>query len=317
MGDTTEIKTSGFKWRVGQVALFLRDHWILTAAIALAAIALATLPRLALDANGKLLDWAVPLLTGLGIAAALAAVADKLADHHSKQLDKIQLLGQQELGHLALAPMISLLDTVHDGAFVGGKARQELLTTLRTTLATAAAAIPAADDIRATYYPLTRDAKNWRVLKDPKSRGRMDEASSTFLESQDPDHPIWKILDARDTDCEIVSAPDPDRGVNWKTKPYQTFISVPVKVGNIQFGLLSVNAPNVGDLTELDRVAMIALARIMGAVLALNTGPTKLRHERDGQRVDTEEDALGADVDSGYSEDSKDQSDEVTEGAGV
>ena len=290
MVDETKPKTSGFWWMLGRLSLWLRDKWILTVAIALAAVALAFLPRYAVDANGKMLGWALVVVTVLGIAAAVAAALDKVADKHSKTLDKLEALGEQTAGGRALSAIVVLMEEIHDSAFVSNAMRKDRWKTLRASLAAAAAAVPTAENVRATYYPLTKDADGWRELKDPKSRGRgvrQDQADSEFFEVQDPAHPIWKIMDGRDTACEIFSEPDKDCGVAWAEKPYKTFISVPVKADKVQFGLLSVNAPVVGDLTELDRLSLIALARTMAAILALESGPTDLRAELDslGQKT--------------------------------
>jgi hypothetical protein len=296
VANENKLKRSGFLWTLGRVSLWLRDKWVLTGCIALAAAALALLPRYAVDAQGKMLDWALLIVTALGIAAAMAAALDKFADKHSKKLDALEAIGEQTAGGRAVSAIVVLMEEIHDGAFVGSAMRRDRWTTLRASLAAAAAAVPTAENVRATYYPLSKDVNDWRELKDPKSRGRgnrQDQADSEFFEAKEPDHPIWKIMDARDTACEIISEPDENCGVDWDEKPYKTFISVPVKAGKVQFGLLSVNAPVVGDLTELDRLSLIALARTMGAILALERGPTDMRAERD---------SLGAKARDGYSE---------------
>lgn len=231
-----------------------------------------------------MLDWALPVVTALGVSAAVAAALDKIADKHSKNVDALEAIGEQTAGSRAVGALVSLLEEVHDASFVDTPLRGERWKTLRVSLATAAAAAPAANNVRATYYPLTRNAEGWRELKDPKSRGRgnrQDQAESEFFEVEDPEHPIWKVMDTRDTKCEIISEPDDSWGINWSEKPYKTVISVPVKADKVQLGLLSISAPAVGDLTELDRLSLIALARTMGAVLALEAGSTAMQAERD------------------------------------
>ncbi len=173
-----------------------------------------------------------------------------------------------------VASINSVLDDIHDASFAEGKARATSLITLRTQLAAAAAQLPVASAVQATYYPLTYEG-GYRILGNPKSRGRHNEATTVFFEKDQPEHSIWKLMDGRDMACEIRSCPE-ECDVDWHVKPYKTFISVPVKAGAVAFGMLSINAPNVGDLTELDRVATVSLARIMGAILALEEGPRVL-----------------------------------------
>lgn len=301
------IKTSGFGWRLGCVSLWLRDKWILTGIVAIAAAALALLPRYAVDPHGKVYPEALAVVTVLGIAAAVAAVLDKVADKHSKNLDALVVIGEQTAGGKAMSGVNALLEEIHDASFVSNQLRKDRLTTLRVSAAAIAANMTTADNVRATYYPLTRADNGWRELKDPKSRGRgnrQDQADTEFLEAEDPDHPIWKIMDGRDTACEITSSPDQKSGVDWDNKPYKTFISVPVKADGVQFGLLSLNAPVVGDLTELDRISLIALARTMAAVLALDQGHRSMRALRDG---------IGSATQSGYPEADSDPGTDDTE----
>jgi hypothetical protein len=300
------IRTSGFYWWIGRKSLWLRDKWFLTGIVGLAAIALATLPRLAVDQTGKLLGWALIALTVLGVAAAVAVFLDKVADKHGKRVDELVALGEQSAGGRAMSGVLALLDEIHDASFVSNQLRKDRLKTMRVSAAAIAAGMTTADNVRATYYALSRDDSGWRELKDPKSRGRgtrQDQADSEYFESRDPAHAIWKVMDGRDTACEIVSSPDQKPGVDWDSKPYKTFISVPVKVDGVQFGLLSLNAPVVGDLTELDRLSLIALARTMGAVLALDKGHSTMRVLRD---------TLGSVAQAGYPESHTDPSTDGT-----
>jgi hypothetical protein len=275
------IEPKGLWWRVGETCLWLRNHWILAAIVFLAALALAILPRYALNGERVMMSWALFAVTILGVAAALSAIADKIADSHAKDIDAIAILGQQDAGSSAMAPIIALLDEVIDGGFATGNARRDRWVTLRSALAGAASQGPIAENVRASYYPVEYDAAGWRILDNPKSRGRVDEASTVFNEASDKDHPIWGILDGRDTECSIISAPDTNCRVPWTEKPYATFISVPVKAQGLLFGMLSMNAPKVGDLTELDRLSAIALARVMAAVLVLEAPPADMRKHRE------------------------------------
>lgn len=157
--------------------------------VGLAAVAIATLPRLAIGDEGAMFPWALWTVTGLGIAAACAAIADKIADTQSKRIDAVALLGQQDAGSSAMAPIIAQIDEIIDGAFSSGTARTDRWVTLRSSLAGAASRSPVAEKVRATYYPVEYDAAGWRTLDNPKSRGRVDEASTVFVETADHHRP--------------------------------------------------------------------------------------------------------------------------------
>lgn len=270
------VRTSGFWWRLGSVSLWFREKWILAGTIGLGAIATVVIPRwpIFLTSDKQLTEGSLILLTIAGVLAAFAVVMDKIADRHSTTLETLKILSESAAGLRVLAAVNEVLDTVHDGAFLEGKARSAQWVTLRAQLAGAAAQVPLAADVRATYYPLDFDGP-FRCLLTPKSRGRTDEANTEFRERNDPDNPIWDLLDGRDTESPIRNSPE-ECGVDWSKKKYRTFISVPIKAQEVTFGMVSINAIQSNDFDELDRVALISLARIMASVLAFDVGPRKL-----------------------------------------
>lgn len=279
MKDEKQIKTKGFWWNLGKLSYWLREKWILTILIGLAAIAAGVLPRYEwsngiVELNGRMGSASTIILTVLAILAALAVFLDKVADKHSQKEAILLARAEESAGLRVLAVINSVLGNIHEVAYSKNSARGAKIETLRAQVAAAAALIPAANLSRAAYYPLRYEGK-FRILDNPKDDGRNKQATSVFFEENDPNHPIWEIMDSKDTACEIRSSPE-DCGVNWSAKKYKTFISVPVRAEQVTFGMLSINAPAVGDLTEMDRVATISLARMMAAVLALERGPRKL-----------------------------------------
>lgn len=212
-------------------------------------------------------------------------VLDRVADLREKQIEK--LVGNTERGAVsnALTSLLGLLDSAQDIAFTHGVTRQDRLKTIRAQLVESASISPTAMNVRATYYPLERDNLGWRILRNPKSRGRPDEASTEFFEKDDPDHPIWTLMSSRDSDCKILEAPDTEPRIDWKNKKYNCVISVPVAAQNVVFGMLSVNAPQVGDLTEADRLMVVAMARVVAAVLALVTPPKQLIEQNESSAI--------------------------------
>lgn len=281
MSPVHEPIRNGLRWKAGKLARRLRDHWVLAGITLLAAIALAVLPLVRLDADKALTERTAWILTVFGILAAVAAAADRVADWHVKKESELEQTAERSAVNNTLTALLGLLDSTRDLAFREGAARVAAIDTLRSQLAQSAAIAPTASDVRASYYLLARDKDGWRRLYDPKSRGRADQASTDFVERDDPDHPIWTMMSARDSDCVIYREPDDQPRVDWSSKPYKTFVSVPIQADSVVFGMLSVNAPQVGDLTEVDRLAVIAMARIMATTLALDEGPRKLRTSRD------------------------------------
>lgn len=270
-----DIKQSGFWWRSGAIALWLRDRWLLAGLVFFGAVAIGVIPRTALDHQGRVFGWANDLTIGLATAAAVAVLLDKLADRHSAKLDAIEAVGQEQAGARAINRIISLLDEVHEMTYLPRNNAAIWAKGFHTVGPSTMASAPVVGDtvVRATYYPLETDGDGYRSMTNPKSRGRGDESSTTFVERNDPNHSIWTVLAQRDTECRIRSFPEQVEGLDWAQRPYKTFVTVPVKAANkVTFGMLTANALNKGDLTELDRVTAIAIARIIAVAQAIPKG---------------------------------------------
>lgn len=252
--------------QLGRSARWLRDHWVLTGLTALGGVALVL--------RTMVYTW---LWVLFGILAAFAVVLDRVADWYDTKENEWEEEAERSAVNNALTALLGLLDNTREIAFLEGAARTAEINSFRSQLAQSAAIAPTASGIRASCYQLTYDAEGWRELHTPKSRGRADEASTEFFEQKDPDHPIWTMMSARDSDCTIYEAPDEQPRVDWSSKPYKTFVSVPIKADGVVFGMLSVNAPQVGDLSEVDRLTVIAMARVTATTLAMNEGPRKLK----------------------------------------
>ncbi|MCV7142883.1 hypothetical protein [Mycolicibacterium fortuitum] len=228
-------------------------------------MAAAAIPRICLDSEGHITHRASILLVTLGVIAAVAVILDKVADHHSGKIDVITTAGQEKAGVRAIHRISSLLEEVHQLRFVGQEAAPTLVEVLRRgSLAMVASAPIVGQGVRASYYRLSEDADGYRSLVHVKSFGRQDEALTRFSEREDPNREIWDCMDQPDTECKIRSEPEAVQGLDWASRRYKTFVTVPIKAANkVSFGMLTMNASEVGDLTELDRVCAIAMARVL------------------------------------------------------
>ncbi|WP_198026110.1 GAF domain-containing protein, partial [Cellulomonas bogoriensis] len=175
-------------------------------------------------------------------------------------------------GQHALTALLPLLDDVRTAVTGEGAARDQLLATARVSAVASAAQVPVADGVRATYYTLSTDADGWRVLGDPRTRGRGGDLVGQVSEKDEPEHPVWDALDSRDSDSSVYSDPERGPGLDWSALPFGTVVTVPVRDGSTVFGVLVVDAPRPGSLTETDRLAVVAAARAMSVLLSL-TGP--------------------------------------------
>jgi GAF domain-containing protein len=266
--------------------LELREHHVfIVATLAASLVSAATfLPYypLIVDANAQALPQTIGVRVASLILIPVLAAADKIADWQAKKDAKATLASEATKAQQTYQHSISsLLLIANRGADIAhetpGK-RKAQLKDLRTVLVTATHGLSNAAQTRATYYTLNITPKG-RILSEPVSHGRVEESTTIWEESKDPKHSVWGIMDGEDVNAPIVRSTDADRTdwADWNEKKYKSFISVPVKAHGVQFGMLSLNAPNSEDLTETDRMAVLVAARIMATTLSLALDTNQLK----------------------------------------
>lgn len=229
---------------------------------------------LLVDHIGQPFTWVIVVRVVCLAFIPLIAAADKIADWQAKEASKTKLLADakkaQETYHKSISSLLSLAHRGADMALETPGQRKPLIQNLSTVLVTAAVGLSSAEESRATYYTLGFTNEG-RVLQDPVSEGRVEQAVTIWVEKENPEHPVWAIMDGADVNAPIVRSTDPDKleWTDWNKKKYKSFISVPVKAHGVQFGMLSLNAPKSEDLTETDRMAVLVAARVMAATLSL------------------------------------------------
>jgi hypothetical protein len=277
----------------GPLAFPLRKNYILSGLIALAAITLVVLPKLAINDKGAPLPWTTPVVIVFGSLAALAVAIDRVGDDYEKRRTRLENEAEaasarataalEYAGSVATAERsvselnIFLLEAI-EVSFLEASSRNTEVLALRRHLARSAAnAI--GPNTRATYYTLLSRVSGNRILGDPKhgaTVGRRDKPERPWKESENPSHDIWKILDAPDEHPDVHEAPDEVSDLDWENVRYDTFLTIPVKANGVVFGVLSVNNAAAGSIGEVQRSVILAMARVMALVMALDTGVRKL-----------------------------------------
>ena len=229
---------------IGPLILRLKKWWILASLALIGAVAAVIAPIYWIDPG-----WAW-LRIAAGVLAGLAIFADRLADFYEKKLGNITFRESERSAEKSVGALNVFLSEAIEAMFVQGASKTEAINTLRRTLArTAAACI--GDGSRASYYPLRRLPGGSRILDHPLHHtefGRYDKPDRPFIESEDPNHPIWALMDRADEEPEVHSEPEEIYGVDWDKKKYKTFYSVPVKANMVQLGFLSVNNAKAGEI---------------------------------------------------------------------
>ncbi|WP_411721999.1 hypothetical protein [Mycetocola sp.] len=213
-----------------------------------------------------------------GCLAALAILGDQAADRYENKASTLTFKESEVTAEKAVDDLNVVLSEAIEVMFLAGAAKAEAIRALRRTVARQAAS-SIGEGSRATYYSLKRESGGLRILGQPKhgkEAGRYDVPDRPFIEKEDRAHPIWELMDRADEEPEVHSYPEEVYGVDWTTKKYTTFYSVPVKANTVQLGMLSVNNSQVGSIGGAQRAVLLAMARTMALVIASHKGPRLL-----------------------------------------
>lgn len=289
--------------QVLELLLSLRDRQVFIAgtlgASVVSAVSFAPWIPFFIDDQGKTQVWTMIVRIICMLLIPVFAAADKIADGEAKKKSvaeqAVSKTAAQDTYQKSISSLLSLASRGADIAFATPGNRKTPLVDLRSVLATATHGLSGASQTRATYYTL-EFTEEGRILKDPVSWGRVEEATTIWLEADAPDHSVWAIMDGEDVNAPIARATDRDKigWANWDEKKYKSFISVPVKAQGAQFGMLSLNAIGSEDLTETDRMAVLVAARLMATTLSLGYGPNELK-TRTQSLIETKKKFAGTD----------------------
>jgi GAF domain-containing protein len=153
--------------------------------------------------------------------------------------------------------------------------REQARASILSAVIAGAPAILKAERVRACYFKIERaDDGSVAGLRYVRSGGRADEPRTVF----EAGHPVGDGAIQMVLNDEVIFCDDTDTNppASWTDHPhnYRTFLSVPVRGQKQVFGMLSVDAPNPGDLSiESDAPILTVLARILAvSQIARNLG---------------------------------------------
>lgn len=241
-----------------------RSGTLLTALAVLAAVSAflvsAQAGKTSGAARGGLLAGGA-VLTGCGIV--LAAIERTRGERARRSAEQVALDSQEELTltlNGALAPITSYLGEL--ATTRGATARQAVSGQLRQAVVDAAVTLTA-DGARSAYYGM--DGR--RTLVRAVYGGRSSLPRERFVGGT-PDGDFVLDLVQRG-DLVFVGDVRVDPLVTPSTSGYRTVIAVAVTAGSRRLGLLTVDAPEPGDLTGADVELVRVLANLLGSGLAL------------------------------------------------
>jgi GAF domain-containing protein len=165
-----------------------------------------------------------------------------------------------------LAPFVHALNLMAAESVTARK--RSLAGALMAGLA-AATGLADADRARATIFE-RRVRGEGEVLSPGPSMGQGDKPRSVFARGTPAGDEVWAAVDTDTTRfCRDVLRYPPAGWASDGPRSYQTFITVPIRTGDRVHGILTLNAPNPGDLTDEDVGVMLVIASLLGAAYAL------------------------------------------------
>ncbi|MBH0009568.1 hypothetical protein [Salinibacterium sp. SWN1162] len=232
------------------------------------------------DANGELIGWWGLFNFAIPVGAVLIAVAvvlDKIADVYDKRSTALQVAdveaqrrAAEDTAAASVSALAALMASTIRAATRSGVAHKTLVEELPQML-TLQAAKAVGTGTRATYFTLSYDEQGMRILSDPVHSTefpRTDKPTRGFYESEQPGHSIWSVMNGADESPSVRHYPEEIDDLDWATKEYKTFISLPVKTEKTQFGMLSVNNAQDGSIATTQKFVILAMARAFALVLA-------------------------------------------------
>lgn len=249
----------GYPWGYGleTVLKFIRK-WRSPAAVAALAglgIFLQSLQR----STGEWI-WLVAAIA----AAILAALAVPFFKHLDDKAEKSALLKYQEQIGDGLEPLLQQLVTVSES--LPGEDRNKQVAALVRVAIEAARHMAGQRRVRATYYRVhPRKGQKRERLTAMYYTGRGTKPKTEFMRGSDAGDYVFKTLN--DNDSIFINDTQKCDIPGWngtRVRDYKTFISVPVRSERKIYGMLTVDAPTVGELTGNDEM----FVRCVGLLLA-------------------------------------------------
>lgn len=196
----------------------------------------------------------------IGVQGLLANLAIRSA---KRARASFELLMYDVLGPLARE--LSLLSRMKPSEL-----NQSLGRTLAMCVA-ASAALVGADRARCTLYNRGVDADGRDCFQPWLSQGRGDPAKVVFVRGGNrQSRSVWALAERDDAYLCLDIQRDPPPG--WQPDPrrdYRTFITVPVRSGDDLQGLMTINAPQPGDLSLEDLKILRVIASLVGTALGM------------------------------------------------
>lgn len=220
-------------------------------------------------AGGSAKSWW--LLTILCVAIGILAVVQGGLSIRSVKSAKASRVDRTVEINNVLAPLAKAL--ARAAAADGAKRRRAASVAFLVNATSSCVGLTPAKLCRATFYSITGEPRS-RVFEPWETVGRSDPPFSRFREDDEGEGAeVWRVAKKGDyrfvQDTELEDIPHFDRA---RSRKYRTFITMPVMFDDAPVGLLTLNAPQPGDLTADDVESMRFIADLAATAIGMAGG---------------------------------------------
>jgi transcriptional regulator with GAF, ATPase, and Fis domain len=215
--------------------------------------------------QGRLTIVAIALVATSGLLQGVVAWRrEQIRDYHVPvAVSEAEATMRVALGD-TLEPLMSQLA---DMAQVDDVERREIAHEMVTAVLNSVTNLVGPDRTRACWFILDNDGD---MLRCKSFTGRAGRSRTTFRRGQPAGDTALLMLDQdKFFFCRDTAVDAPTGFASHKPHDYQTFISVPVRTARTIFGMITVDAPEPGDLSE-DHVTVVrVLAQTLATAMAM------------------------------------------------
>jgi GAF domain-containing protein len=234
-----------------------RRRIYITTGLSVVAVGLVALSGAEAGDAGSLRPWWIVLSVGMSVVGAAVPGYEQIRKERQRRRAAVQM---RVTMNDALDPIVRHLGRL---ARASNKRRESLIEATIPMILYSAVHLIGVERVRACWFRLVEDSP--RRLVPDKDAGRADQPERVFEEGTPEGDPVFDMI--RNNEHVVCADVDAEPPPGWHaSKPhgYRSFVAVPVVAGQTAYGMLTVDAVDVGGVTEDD----VQLVRLLAGLLA-------------------------------------------------
>jgi hypothetical protein len=209
--------------------------------------------------------WLVASIVFAVVAAVAPGLDTQLRRRREQAVERLIAEARQGAVVALNDGLDPLVETLGELAAANSADRPAVLRKLITQALNSAAQIIGPERTRVSFFHVLARRRPQRIVCDNNSAGRAGRVQTVFERGRPDGDFVFGLLEKdQPYFCEDVRTQPPPGWDASRGRDYRTFISVPARVGGRSMGMVTADAPEVGDLNEQHE----SLLRVFGTVIA-------------------------------------------------